>query len=49
MTMSLRDWFAGMALSGLLAHPHPSATTGVEFARDAYYAADAMLAHRRST
>lgn len=48
--MSLRDWFAGMALQGLLAH-----VIGVEgangraskYAERSYQYADAMLAARK--
>ena len=47
--MSLRDWFAGMALNGLLAsYANPNAigfpTTAV--VQDAYEQADAMLKER---
>jgi len=42
--MTLRDWFAGQALAGLLA-PGKIAGTA-EFARAAYSYADAMLAAR---
>lgn len=50
--MSLRDWFAGQALAGLLAHPecrtvgpgHEEAT--ICAAREAYAVSDAMLAER---
>ena len=43
--MTLRDWFAGQALAGLLAEG-----TGQPWskdARDAYLAADAMIAARK--
>jgi len=44
--MSLRDWFAGQALAGMLAASvHESADWQV-FAEGAYAAADAMLAER---
>ena len=45
--MSLRDWFAGQALAGLIACPN---TSGGEkdFARNAYKLADAMLAERET-
>jgi hypothetical protein len=39
--MSLRDWFAGQALSGLMAHVRYSPR---DAARQAYDIADAMLA-----
>ena len=48
--MTLRDWFAGQALIGLMSnstHDHcPLFGDGVPFARDAYIVADAMLAER---
>lgn len=48
--MSLRDWFAGQALIGLMSnsvHDHcPLFGDGDPFARDAYIVADAMLAER---
>ena len=47
--MTLRDWFAGQALGGLLAGItgiDPSVTKGDHFARLAYGLADAMLAER---
>jgi len=49
--MSLRDWFAGQALSGLLAYPggNPGGTfeeIAATFAANAYVYADAMLAAR---
>lgn len=40
--MSLRDWFAGMALSG-----NPQATEDDGYAAWAYKVADAMLAERQ--
>jgi len=43
--MSLRDWFAGQALSGLLAYESQRATP-TDAAAAAYTAADAMLAER---
>ena len=51
--MSIRDWFAGMALQGLLSNgiPHPSDLTGhgVErLARTAYGYAEAMLTARKA-
>lgn len=48
--MSLRDYFAGQALIGLMSnsvHDHsPLFGEGEPFARDAYIVADAMLAAR---
>lgn len=45
--MSLRDWFAGMALEGLLAFPHSHRDTTIPvFCENAYAYADAMLAAR---
>ena len=47
--MTMRDWFAGQALVGILAaHANPNATN-TDFepcARDAYVLADFMLAER---
>ena len=44
--MSLRDWFAGQALAGMLACPDTDPITTKMFASDAYLYADAMLAER---
>lgn len=49
--MTLRDWFAGQALAGLLASPMdgPAGTLeqhGEHFARASFVYADAMLAAR---
>lgn len=44
--MTLRDWFAGMALAGLLANPHVGGDVGAA-ARGAYMHADAMIAARK--
>lgn len=50
--MSLRDWFAGQALAGILAGgfadtvPHDDANGGGDAAGFAYQYADAMLARR---
>lgn len=49
--MTLRDWFAGMALQGLLGlvNPRVSYEHGTKtVARDAYMFADAMLAAREA-
>ena len=43
--MTLRDWFAGKALQGMLADPERRGSYG-EFAKHAYAFADAMLAER---
>ena len=43
--MTLRDWFAGQALAGMMACPDCSGTEA-EFAASAYRNADAMLAAR---
>lgn len=45
--MSLRDWFAGQALAGLLSDPATDATQEL-FATAAYLQADAMLQKRNS-
>ena len=42
--MSLRDWFAGQALSGILASERDAGAP--DLAREAYLYADAMLAAR---
>ena len=42
--MSLRDWFAGQALSGLLSDPNMSMESALEIALQV---ADAMLAERK--
>lgn len=49
--MSLRDWFAGMALQGFLAHPSDGYMGDdydwyTEIPKTAYKYADAMLAER---
>lgn len=47
--MSLRDWFAGMALSGLMSDPGLRPTDVSEYTHMAmrlYQVADAMLAER---
>ena len=43
--MSLRDYFAGQALAGLMADPNAEGTPEA-FARIAYQIADAMIAER---
>jgi hypothetical protein len=43
--MSLRDWFAGQALAGMLAGHRDASGDWTAFATDAFAAADAMLAH----
>lgn len=47
--MSLRDWFAGQALQGMLANDDASGAVWSAFAKDAYACADAMLAARSKT
>ena len=50
--MTLRDWFAGQALAGILAGgfadtiPHDDVTGGQDAAAFAYQYADAMIAER---
>lgn len=45
--MTLRDYFAAMAVQGMLAVGHPYQQSDEHmFARDAYTIADAMLAER---
>lgn len=47
--LSIRDWFAGQALSALVrqfAEPADAAGNAVGLAEDAYRLADAMLAER---
>ena len=45
--MSLRDWFAGQALSGLLTQPAEIEFGPGHFAKAAYEMADAMIAARK--
>ena len=48
--MSLRDWFAGMAMQGLIASPRGTPNgadaTDTYYAEMAYIMADAMIAER---
>ena len=44
--MTLRDWFAGQALAGMMAHKDSSKWTRNEVAGDCYAYADAMLKAR---
>lgn len=44
--MSLRDWFAGQAMQGLIANARLGVATNAAIAADAYAMADAMLAQR---
>lgn len=45
--MSLRDWFAGQALAGMVANPSQPWMPWPDVVIGAYAAADAMLAARR--
>ena len=47
MGMTIRDWFAGMAMQGLLASTKTNSAQVI--AKDAYIIADAMLAQRNKT
>jgi hypothetical protein len=47
--MSLRDWFAGQALNGMLSGPDNVGAAPSEYASDAYLYADAMIAARKVT
>jgi hypothetical protein len=44
--MTLRDWFAGMALQGMVANSSIDAIKPQEYASDAYLYADAMIMER---
>ena len=46
--MTLRDYFAGQALSGMLANPEPLDLLHNEIADYAYEVADAMLEARKN-
>jgi len=46
MGMSLRDWFAGQALAGLMSQRKAWAEPRERMALDAYDAADAMMRER---
>lgn len=45
--MSLRDWFAGQALCGLISYPNGQANCNI-LAVDSYAMADAMIAARKA-
>lgn len=45
--MTLRDYFAGQALIGLLASPHSQSRDQAAFAECAYITADAMMERRK--
>lgn len=49
--MTLRDWFAGKALAGIMAHPgqHPDDTSASGVASLCYELADAMIAARKES
>ncbi|WP_020372144.1 hypothetical protein [Rhizorhabdus wittichii] len=45
--MTMRDWFAGQALAGMVGHPKVTAASlGIHAAKRCYELADAMLAER---
>lgn len=44
--MRLRDWFAGMALQGMMANPECNAMAGEDIARNCYRIAEEMLSVR---
>ena len=47
--MTLKDWFAGMALSGMMSQFDIVDSTGEsDIARECYMQADAMLKHREA-
>ena len=45
--MTLRDWFAGQAIMGLMASGKTQVTATQWFAKEAYVVADAMLEARK--
>ena len=45
--MTMRDYFAGQALVGMLSHPVNKAVNKADYAGEAYRYADAMLEERR--
>lgn len=47
--MSLRDWFAGLAMQGFCAHPDNWGLTPKTMGKTAYEIADAMIAARKSS
>ena len=47
--MTLRDYFAGQALAGLVYHQADFELTPANWAHDAYQLADAMLAEREKS
>lgn len=44
--LDVRDWFAGHALAGIMAHPDNDGARWSLIAQNAYFAADAMMAER---
>lgn len=47
-SMLIRDFFAGCALQGIIAHSYSSSQSPAEQAGDAYELADAMMQRRNS-
>ena len=45
--LSIRDWFAGMALQGTMANPEFNAMAGQDVARSCYRMAEEVLAARK--
>ena len=45
--LTKREWFAGMALQGIIMHPQGKAGNWEEAAKDAFLAANAMIAESK--